>query len=73
MTRWVNFIENNLHEHELQLSDLKNLYQTENTLSGARFCELLPDWSKTLFGPQDIVSGHKVKKSALTHTPRLSQ
>ena len=40
---------------------LKNLYRTENTLSGAGFCELLSDWSKTLFGSHDLVSGHKVK------------
>ena len=40
---------------------LKNLYHTENTLSGAWFCEKLSDWSKTLFGSQDLVSGHKVK------------
>ena len=42
---------------------LKNLYRTENTLSGAWFCELLSDWSKAHFGSQDLVSGHKVKKS----------
>ena len=41
---------------------LKNLYRTENTLSGAWFCELLSDWSKTLFESQDLVGGHKVKK-----------
>ena len=29
---------------------LKNLYGTENTLSGAWFRELLFDWSKMLFG-----------------------
>ena len=48
---------------------LKNLNRTENTLSGAWFCELLSDWSKTLFGSQDLVSGHEVKKSVLIHTP----
>ena len=52
---------------------LKNLYRTENTLSGAWFCELLSDWSKMFFGSQDFVSGHKVKKSVLTHTPTLGQ
>ena len=52
---------------------LKNLYRTENTLSGAWFCELLSDWSKTLFGSQDLVSVHKFKKSVLTHTPSLGQ
>ena len=52
---------------------LENFYRTENALSGAWFCELLSDWSKTLFGSQDIVSGHKVKKSVLTHTPTLGQ
>ena len=52
---------------------LKNLYRTENTLSRAWGCELLSDWSKTLFGSQDLVSGHKVKKSVLTHTPTLNQ
>ena len=52
---------------------LKNLYRTENTLSGARLCGLLFDWSKTLFGSQHLVSGHKVKKSVLTHTPTLDQ
>ena len=51
----------------------KNLYRTENTLLGAWFCELLSDWSKTLFGSQDLVSGHKVKKSILTHTPTLGK
>ena len=40
---------------------LKNLYCTENTLSGTWFCELLSDLSKTCFGFQDHVSGHKVK------------
>ena len=40
---------------------LKNLYRTENTLSGAWFRELLSDWSKMHFGSQDFVSGHKVK------------
>ena len=43
-------------------TNLKNLYRTENTLSGAWFCELLSDWSKTPFGSQDIVIGHKTKK-----------
>ena len=52
---------------------LKNLYPTEITLSGALFYELMSDWSKTLFGSQDLVSGHKVKKSVLTHTPTLGQ
>ena len=52
---------------------LKNLYRTENTLSRAWGCELLSDWSKTRFGSQDLVSGHKVKKSVLTHTPMLGQ
>ena len=52
---------------------LKNLYCTENTLSGAWFCELLSDWSKAHFGSQDLVSGHKVKKSVLTDTPTLDQ
>ena len=52
---------------------LKNLYRTENTLSGAWFCQLLSDWSKTLFGSQDLVSCHKIKKSLLTHTPTLGQ
>ena len=47
---------------------LKTLDRTENTLSGAWFCELLSDWSKTIFGSQDLVSGNKVKKSVLTHT-----
>ena len=42
---------------------LKNPYRTGNTLSGTWFCELLSDWYKTLFGSQDLVSGHKVKKS----------
>ena len=43
-----------------------NLFRTENTLlSGAWFCELLSDWSKALYGSQDLVSGHKVKKSVL--------
>ena len=28
---------------------LKNLYPTDNTLSGAWFCELLSDWSKRFF------------------------
>ena len=37
----------------------------------AWFCELLSGWSKKLFGSQDLVSGHKVKKSVLTHTPML--
>ena len=31
----------------------------------------MSDWSKTLFGPQDLVSGHKVKKFVFTHTPTL--
>ena len=44
---------------------VKNLYRTENTLSEAWFCKLLTDWSKTHFGSQDLVSGQKVKKSAL--------
>ena len=52
---------------------LKNLYRTENMLSGAWFCVLLSDLSKTLFGTQDLVIGHKVKKSVLTHTPTLGQ
>ena len=52
---------------------LKNLYRTENALSRAWGCELLSDWSKTHFGSQDLVSGHKVKKSVLTHTPTLGQ
>ena len=52
---------------------LKNLYRQENTVSGAWLCELLSDWSKTLFGSQDLVSGHTVKKSALTYTPTLGQ
>ena len=52
---------------------LMNLYRTENTLSGASFCELLSDWSKMLFGSQDFVSGHTVKKSVLNHTPMLGQ
>ena len=53
---------------------LKNLYRRENALSGPWFCELLSDWSKTLFGSQDLVSGHKVKKkSVLTHTRTLGQ
>ena len=47
---------------------LNNLYRTENTLSGAWFCELLSDWSKTLFGSQDLVSGRKVKKSICPHS-----
>ena len=46
---------------------LKNLYRTENMLSGAWFCKLLSDWSKKLLGSQDLVSGHEVKKSVLTH------
>ena len=52
---------------------LKNLYRREYTLSEAWFCELLSDWSKTLFGSQDLVSGHKVKNYAFTHTPTLCQ
>ena len=44
---------------------LKNLYRKENTLSGAWFCELLSDWSKTLVGSQDLVSGHEVKKKSI--------
>ena len=52
---------------------LKNLYRRENTLSRARFCELSSDWSKTLFGSQDLVSGYKVKKNALVHDPTLCQ
>ena len=52
---------------------LKNLYRTENTLSGACFCDLLFDWLKTIFVSQHRVSGHKVKKSVLTHTPTLGQ
>ena len=52
---------------------LKNIYCTENWSSGARFCELLSDWSKMLFGSQDLVSGYKVKKSVLTHTQTLGQ
>ena len=53
---------------------LKNHYLTENTLSGAWFCELLSDWSKTPFESRDLVSGHKVKKSVLTHLvlPRVA-
>ena len=51
----------------------KNLYCTEKTLSGAWFCELLSDWSRTLVGSQDLVSGHKVKESVLTHTLMLGQ
>ena len=52
----------------VHVEKLKNLYCTEDTLSGAWFCELLSDWSKTLFGSQDLVSGHKVKKlPALLH------
>ena len=35
--------------------------------------ELLFDWSKTLFGSHDLVSGHTVIKSVLTHTPMLSE
>ena len=52
---------------------LKNLYRTEDTLSSAWGCELLSDCLKTLFGSQDLVSGHRVKKSVLTHTPTLGQ
>ena len=52
---------------------LKIHYRTENTLSGAWFCELMADWSKTLLGSQDLVSGHKIKKSVLTTTPTLGQ
>ena len=52
---------------------LKNLYRTEKTLSGAWFCELLSDWSKTPFGSQNLVSGHKVKTSVLSHNPTLGQ
>ena len=52
---------------------LNNLNSTEIMLSGAWFCKLLSDWSKTLFGSQDLVSGHKVKMSVLTHTPTLGQ
>ena len=37
---------------------LKNLYCTDKTLSVTWFGELLSDWSKTLFGSQDIVRGH---------------
>ena len=37
---------------------LKNLYYTENTLSGAWLCELLRDWAKTLFLSPDFVRGH---------------
>ena len=48
---------------------LKTLYRTENTLSGAWFCELLSDWYKTFCGSQYLVSGHKVKKSVITHNP----
>ena len=55
------------------LESFLNLYRTENTLSGVWFCELLSDWSKTGFESQDLVSGHKVKKSVLTHTPTLDQ
>ena len=40
-------------------------------MPGAWLCELLSDWSKTLAGSQDLVSGHKDKKSILTHTPTL--
>ena len=50
---------------------LKILYYTEKSLSGAWFCELLSDWSKTLFGSQDLLSSHKVKKSVLSDVPRL--
>ena len=52
---------------------LKNLYRTENTLPGAWFCELLSDWSKSLFGSHDPVSGHNIKRSVLAHTPTLGQ
>ena len=52
---------------------LKNLYRSEKTLSGTWFCELLSDWSKTLFGSQDLVSGHKVNKSVLIYTTLLGQ
>ena len=45
----------------------KNHYHTENTLSGARSCERLSDWSKTLFGFLDLVRGHKIKL-ILTHS-----
>ena len=58
-------------EHAQLIS--KNLYRTENMLSGVWFCELLSDWSKILFGSRDLVSGHKVKKSIFTHTPTLGQ
>ena len=51
---------------------LKDLYRTEIMLYGAWFCELLPDWSKTLFGSQDLVSVHEVKKPVFTHTPMLA-
>ena len=44
------------------LEKLKNLYRTENTLSGAWFCEHLSDWSKTVFGSPDLASGRKVEK-----------
>ena len=52
---------------------LKNLYRTENALFLAWFCELLSDWSKTLFGSQDLVSGHNVGKSVFTHTTMICQ
>ena len=52
---------------------LKNFYRIKKTLSRAWFCELLSDWSKTLFESQDLVNGHKVKKYVLTHTPTLGQ
>ena len=37
-------------EGQFMMGKLKNLYRTENTLSGAWFFELLSDRSKTLFG-----------------------
>ena len=43
------------------LEKLKNFYGTENTLSGAWFCDLLSDRPKTLFGSQDLASGLKLK------------
>ena len=50
---------------------LENLKNEE--VSRAWFCKLLSDWSKTLFGSQDLVSGYKVKMSVLNHTPTLGQ
>ena len=54
---------------------MKSLLFSENTLTAAWFCELQSDWAKILFGSQNLVKDHKVKKhiQLLVDTPTVGQ